>query len=187
MLVWLNDNAGAVQGVSAVLSVAVTIILAIVTYRYVPLTERISRTSMEQLRASVRPIIAVRFSFGGGNDHGNVYFRDRIIVRIENVGGSPLIVQTVTLGWELFSSPGWVDSEVHGLKGGVLVAGEHRFAEVTMETDEIPAAEHFDAWSDGLTATVDCSDLSGLVAMSYNYNQPSGLWIPSNVSHVTTS
>jgi hypothetical protein len=39
MLAWLNGNAGAIQALSSVLGVVVTVILVIITARYVRLTQ----------------------------------------------------------------------------------------------------------------------------------------------------
>lgn len=48
MLDWLNSNAGAVQGVSAALTALVTVLLALITWRYVTLTDRLARSAQDQ-------------------------------------------------------------------------------------------------------------------------------------------
>ena len=50
MLDWLNTNAGAVQGISAVLTAIVTIVLVLITWRYVTLTDQLARSAQDQFK-----------------------------------------------------------------------------------------------------------------------------------------
>src|SRR4051812_22156911 len=54
MLDWLNQNSGAVQGISSALTALVTIVLILVTWRYVRLTERLSQTAQDQFNLGQR-------------------------------------------------------------------------------------------------------------------------------------
>ncbi len=71
MLNWFNDNAGAVQGISAIVSVFVTIILVVITVFYsiktadiaqetrgmAVATEQLAAAEQQQQRAPVRPVV----------------------------------------------------------------------------------------------------------------------------------
>jgi hypothetical protein len=50
MLDWLNTNAGAVQGISAVLTAVVTMVLVLITWRYVTLTDQLARSAQDQFK-----------------------------------------------------------------------------------------------------------------------------------------
>lgn len=52
MIDWLNDNSGAVQGISAVILVGVTSVLVAVTAWYARETRRIAKSTADQARAS---------------------------------------------------------------------------------------------------------------------------------------
>jgi hypothetical protein len=47
---WLNDNSGAMQAIASVASVAVTIVLVIITARYVRLTKGLAEAANDELR-----------------------------------------------------------------------------------------------------------------------------------------
>ena len=59
MIEWLNDNAGAVQGIAAFVSVTVLLGLAIVTAWYAIQTRRIAEAADEQAKAADQPYLLV--------------------------------------------------------------------------------------------------------------------------------
>jgi hypothetical protein len=54
MLAWFNHNAAAVQALASVCSVIATVVLLLITRRYVGLTQELARAAREQLRFQER-------------------------------------------------------------------------------------------------------------------------------------
>ena len=60
MLQWLNLNSGAIQALTSVLTLAVTAVLAIITWRYVRLTKDLTDVARAQLRGEREALAARR-------------------------------------------------------------------------------------------------------------------------------
>lgn len=160
---WLqhDPNApGLIQAASALLSVLITGALCWITYRYMLLTNQITETSREQLRASVRPIISVDFYFSGGRDSvGGVVFKDRVFITIANAGSNPLIIQKATLGWSHHDDGEFVERAAPFAFKVLAPKEEAKETVIMIINGEAPKVEHFAPWSDFVYLTVECSDL----------------------------
>jgi hypothetical protein len=95
MLQWLNQNSGAVQGVSAILIAIVTILLAGITAWYVLITQSIANTTKNQLTALLQPSVDIRYKtlFTDarivGGPSGTYYSVASGTIGIRNLGQSP--------------------------------------------------------------------------------------------------
>lgn len=122
---WLSHDSNApsvfVQATCSACTMVITAALCRVTYRYMQLTRALSQTAAAQLRAAVRPIIAVRFSFGGGQDScGGVSFTNQVYITIINTGSNPLIIKKATIRWEHSPQSEPLEKEVAGFKAVVI-------------------------------------------------------------------
>ena len=61
MFNWFKDNSVALQGIASLLGPLLTIGIALITWRYVLLTNAIARTMHLQLSAALQPVIDVTF------------------------------------------------------------------------------------------------------------------------------
>jgi hypothetical protein len=175
---WFGNDPSGVQAVCAILSTIITGVLCYLTYRYMRLTRELANTAMEQVRASVRPIVKVRLSFGGGaSPAGQEIFKDQIVVDVTN-SGAPLLISRVWLEWDHYGDSEMVRHEVPGFRDRVFSPQEGR--KETMHAwheNSFPTPEHFPSWSDFVTAEIHCSDLGGLCPTVYVYRNADGVRI----------
>jgi hypothetical protein len=182
---WLyhDQNAAATltQAVSAAVTAIVTAILCRISYRYMVLTRQLSDTAVNQLRASVRPLIKVTLDFGGARDsYGVPVFKDKVTITIRNVGMSSIVIKKVVLEWEVSEDNEPLEvvtatGEAVGLRNVVLTPTDSH-----ADTLRINAkVNHFGIWSDWVSATTLCEDIGGLAPVEYFYRQVDGLKIVS--------
>jgi hypothetical protein len=152
VLQWLNENAGAVQGVSAAVTVALTALLAYVTWRYVRLTDRLLRNAQDQFHLGQRQFELLRkqavlpylpqFMFNveqDGTDSRNWKYK------FGNGCSIPLLVRYAEIQFRCDSKT--FSHRLHGLSGRVLPV---------MRANDFPQAGKFvipdEYWIDGLSA-----------------------------------
>lgn len=180
---WIQNDANApvvlLQSVLSVLMVGITGVLCRVTYRYMVLTRELATTARTQLQESVRPVIAVRLSFGGAqNSYGEDVFRDRADITVTNDGTVPMVIQKVVLGWDHCGDGNLVQKEVPGFRHVLVNPGNKHFEEQQMLVDNVaPSVEHLDSWSDFVSVSVECSDLGRAAPVSYIYQHATGLQV----------
>lgn len=162
MLQWLNVNAGAVQGVSAVVTVILTALLIVVTWRYVRLTNKLARSAQDQFdlgqrqfelacKAAVLPYLP-QFNFNlepNGNDPRNWMYS------FSNGGNLPLLVQHAEI--QVKSDSKTYHHRLNGLAGRVVPA---------IRGNEIPNIGRFvipnEYWVDGLSV-IDPQDIGAQI------------------------
>ena len=180
---WLSHEPTApsvlLQTICSVLSVAITAALCVITYHYMRLTRKLSETAVNQLRAVVRPIIDVHFSFGGGQDSaGAEVFKNQVYITITNTGSNPLIIKKATIRWEHSPQSAPLEEEVAAFRTVVISSRKEASHQFLMRVNGAdPVVDHFPSWSDFVQLRVVCSDLGGLAEQIYFYENASGLTV----------
>ncbi len=95
MWCWLNTNAGAIQGISAALTVVVTAVLAWITWRYVRLTNTLVASTQKQFQltqkqfhAAYLPQLTLRVYNTGSELR-------RVVFQFSNVGTLPVRIHSL--------------------------------------------------------------------------------------------
>ncbi len=181
---WLahDSNAAATltQAVSAAITAAVTVVLCLLTYRYMLLTKQLAETASEQFRTSLRPLINISIDFDrGSSPQGRLYFNEGI-VHVKNAGTAPVLVSKAYLRWK--HSPeddDEVETELVDLRNALIGIGETSNGRFNMQASSKgpPVIDHFDEWSDWVYVSLKCSDIDRIAKMSYGYQRATGLQV----------
>jgi hypothetical protein len=169
---WLNRNAPAVQALSALLVLLVTMVLSYLTWRYVQLTRKISETSLRQLSASSQPSVSLQilgYVFIAGN-HPLIVTGT---VGVNNLGNAPFKIRSlsVVIRFRTASEYEQTPYPIKDIDGLVVIPDKVSVQNFRAETN-ISSNQH-----DGITLAIamDCTDLAGVSQHSFFFDPNLGL------------
>ena len=177
MLDWLNQNSGAVQGISAIVTAGVTVLLVIVTTVYVLMTKEIADTTSDQFAATIQPVV----DLGISERHTTQFFDAQSSVEstlvvgeivVKNIGPSPIILTRVAV-----VAQSWRDNaiqtektDVEVIAGQVLLPSKDRLYKFGMQ---VPLRTKDPRISVGVY--VECCDLARISGHAFTLISPHGL------------
>jgi hypothetical protein len=164
---WLNENAGGVQAITAIVIVVLTAALVWVTWRYVTLTKSMALTLREQLAASFQPNVEMtltdRFR-GQGNEHGRYSETVAGTIIVRNKGNLPLKVVTVAMKLIYDGAAFPVQTVTVDAKQRVVAPDET--TQFILLTIDLPPGGSTAPYEQ--IAQIHCSDLAGVSKHSFS-------------------
>jgi hypothetical protein len=166
LLWWLNQNASAIEALSAIVTSFATVVLVLITRRYSSITERLAYIAGREVRSQAQPSMDVRYEFTAPN-----HFR----VTVENTGSQAAQLISVTMS---YPSPEHFDKEYR------INIGPRRIpvmqAHATLVYESVLPVEHLRNLPDErlaheVTVYVQCSDLTGLGIHTFEYTRQFGM------------
>jgi len=176
-IAWAFDHDGAafVQGLSALLTTAVTGILCWVTWRYVRLTNIMAETMKRQLSASMQPFLLLSILEEKYQTEENQPIILHAKVAVKNRGAQPVKLVRMSVFVQYWPN----NSARHGMFPKVVLEGvgrvlmpEEEEIQVTIVQTEI---RYRGPGRYGLRLHVECTDLSGVSEHSFVLEPPYGL------------
>jgi hypothetical protein len=169
MLGWLNTNVSAVQAISAIVSLLLTIGLLWMTWRYVSLTARILHTAQSQLYISLQPDLvfdiikekSARVKYTIENKGKTAICLVRVALRPSFLvrGGDRVVLGPLVFAWDL--------------KDLVLMPGARipKSFDVSIFNPSVSAGYTENIYYELI---VGCTDLHGLTEHTYRYQSKDG-------------
>jgi hypothetical protein len=169
---WLNENSGAIQGLSAVVSLILTVAIIGVTAWYVRLTHTIAETTKRQLAATVQPVAMLQIwvDVFGRSSNGRCSVNGRL--GITNKGAAPLKIKRLYLVVQHRLTPGKLFQKEYTLDGyanRVILPTESLMEQYTVDD----VVEFTVDWLYGLHLV--CSDLPELSWHEFFHHPQKGL------------
>jgi hypothetical protein len=156
---WLNQNAGAVQALCAVITVLLTVVLAGATIWYARLTSTLNHTAQRQLSAMLFPNLELSLSSSGSQGARGSHHEIGVSLQVSNKGQQSVLLHRMSLGAMYagnIDGTGEVTVECDGqLIAAGAVQNESRSVEVTVP-------DGFNAGNIQLRAVVECTDVGRL-------------------------
>jgi hypothetical protein len=173
MWLWLNQNAGAVQALAAVLMFIVTTVLCWVIWLYVRFTNTIAETARRQLSASIQPVVSLEIL-----DERLITERDKPLmvggrVGVKNLGTAPLKIRALSVVVRFRTASGFQQTPytINPANDIVLMPDDENVQKIWLHTD-IDSQERGECT---LALALDCVDLAGVSEHSFFYDPAIGL------------
>lgn len=164
---WMNENAGAVQAVAAMIVAGLTAVLIGVTCWYATLTRRMALSMERQLASSFQPTIEMalsnRFQGQGSDGRGNHTESVSGTVIIRNKGSLPMKIVSVSMKL-IYDKQTFPDHEIRiDAKSRVVAPGET--TQFVLLTINVPIGGSTAPYEQ--IAQIHCSDLAGVSKHSF--------------------
>ena len=165
---WLNENAGGVQAITAVVIALLTLALVGVTWWYATLTRGMALTLKEQLAASFQPNVEMtltdRFQGQGSDGLGGHHESVSGTINVSNKGNLPFKIVSIAMKLVFDKDAFPVQTLTADAKHRVVAPGQTtKLMPLTMDVPLGGSTAPYEQ-----VAQIHCSDLSGVSKHSFS-------------------
>jgi hypothetical protein len=176
---WLNDNAGAVQAVTALAIMVLTAVLGGVTYWYAKLTQRMALTLEQQLVASFYPDVELVLKDkmqGSGVAFGEEHASVSGTIVVKNKGNVP--IKVISVAMKVVYDAAAFPPQTLTVDAKHRVVSSSQTTEFLLLTLEVPVGGSRGSNYEQI-AQIHCSDLAGVSKHTFSVSNRHGEIIQS--------